>query len=240
MSLLQQGQPTDPVATGNPQDPQALGSQGTPDVDWEKRYKDLQSYHDKTRQGLQRQLDELKQKTGEFVLPRTKEELEDFKARNPEHFGTIETVAHMMVQDQIKPLQNELYEAKRQAAIAELQKAHPDFIQYAGDENFKAWAEAEGLTSWLEEEVDPSKPIRALSFYKNYLSTQTQNQQPVTEQPTVSYAAQAVNVNSGAPTPTGSEGLRHYTREQLEKMSVAEYEAQYEDIMKALAAGLVR
>lgn len=239
MSLLNQGQPTD-VATGNPQDQQTLETQGTPEVDWEKRYKDLQSYHDKTRNGLQRQLDELKAKTGEFVLPRTKEELEDFKARNPEHFGTIETVAHMMVQDQIKPLQSELYEAKRQAAIAELQKAHPDFAQYAGDENFKAWAEAEGLSDWLSEEMDPSKPIRALSFYKNFLATQQTQQQPVTTQPTVDPAAQAVNVNSGAPTPTGTEGLKTYTRDQLEKMSVAEYEANYDSIMKAYQAGLVR
>jgi len=239
MSLLNQGQPTN-VDTGV-QDPNAQAPiQDTPNVDWEKRYKDLQSYHDKTRNNLERQLSDLKSKTGEFVLPRTKEELEDFKARNPEHFGTIETVAHMMVQDQIKPLQTELHEAKRQAAVAELQKAHPDFVQYANDDNFKAWAEAEGLSSWLAEELDPSKPIRALTFYKNFLATQAQQQQPITAQPTVDPAAQAVNVNSGAPTPTGTEGIKAYSREQIEKMSTAEYEANYDDIMKAYAAGMVR
>lgn len=237
MSLLNQGQPAQ-TDTGMPQGQQE--PQGTPTVDWEKRYKDLQSYHDKTKGNLERQLGELKQKTGEFVLPRSPEELAEFKARNPEHFGTIETIAHMMVNEQITPLKQELLDAKRDAAVAQIQKAHPDFAQFVGNSDFEAWAEAEGLSDWLAEELDPSKPIRAITFYKHYLATQQAQPTPTASQkPTVDPAAQAVNVNSGAPTPTGHEGLRSFSRRQLETMSVAEYEARYDEIQKAYAAGLI-
>lgn len=212
-------------------------TQDTLEVNWEKRYKDLQSYHDKTRSTLETQLKQLKDETGTLVLPRTQEELEDFKTRNPEHYGTIETIANQLVEQRLQPLQDNMKEAKREAAMAKLSQAHPDWQEFAGNENFLAWAEAEGLTDWVSEEFDASKPIRAITFYKMFLQSNKQEDKP--KRSTVDPAAQAVNVNSGAPTPTGNEGLRSYTRQQIERMSVVEYEHNLESIQAAQAAGLI-
>lgn len=211
--------------------------QGTPDVNWEKRYKDLQSYHDRTRTTLETQLEQLKNETGTLVLPRTKEELEDFKTRNPEHYGTIETIANQLVEQRLQPLQDNMKEAKREAALAKLSQAHPDWQEYAGNADFMSWAETEGLTDWINEEVDASKPIRAITFYKMFLQSNKQVDKPT--QPSVQPAAQAVNVNNGAPSITGHEGLRSYTRDQIERMSVMEYEKNIESIQAAHAAGLI-
>ncbi|WGH49989.1 hypothetical protein [Pseudoalteromonas phage vB_PtuP_Slicky01] len=239
MSLLNQG--NHPQFTGTESHP--AGHQDSNDthqnVDWEKRYKDLQSYADKTRVSLERQIGELRQQATSFVAPRTKEELELFKQQNPDHFGTIETVADMMIQDRIAPLQQELRSAKQRQALAQIREAHPDFATIVNSPEFQAWAEQEGpeIQAWLEEEIDASKPIRALTYYK---AVAGYNRQAPVVQPTQDYsAAQAVNLRGGSPNPTGTEGLRSYTRDQIERMSVVEYEANIESIQRAHAAGLI-
>ena len=51
----------------------------TQTIDWEKRYKDLQSYSDKTKLGLQGRISDLEAKATVFTPPKTAEELEVFK-----------------------------------------------------------------------------------------------------------------------------------------------------------------
>lgn len=215
---------------------------GTPQDNWEQRYKNLQSYHDKMKNGYERQISEHSKNSNVFVAPKTPEELAEFKARNPEQYGTMETVAHMMMSEQLVPMQEQLRESQRTASLARIKEAHPDYLSIVGTEDFTAWAEATGLQDWLNEEIDANKPIKLISFYKNHLATQQGNlteapQQP--QQPTVDPAAQVVNVNDGSPVPTGTEGIKIWTRQEIDSMSAAEYERNQDSIMAALNAGLI-
>lgn len=238
MSLLNENQPSYTEDTGTHHAQPGSELPGTQAVDWEKRYKDLQSYADKKRVEMERQINELRKQSSTFVPPKTKEELEQFKHTNPDHYGAIESIAYTMFEDQINPLREQLTKSQQEAAQAKILQAHPDAFEIANSPEFKAWAEAEGpeIQAWIEETVDASKPIRALSYYKAIAN----RQQAQNHKPTVDHsAAQAVNVNSGSHIPTGTEGLRAFTRKEIEGMNVAEYEKNYEAIMAAHAAGLI-
>ena len=201
-----------------------------------KRYTDLQSHHDKTRTGLETENARLMRETTVFTPPKTTEELEDWFKDKPDWKGAIETTAKLIAADTIKPIQDDLNLAKAQTAQAELLQVHPDAGTIYHSENFKTWATAQGpeIQSWLEDEYDSSKVIRALNYYKAMTSTaptQTFNEPS---------AADAVSTHTSVVTPQTQGSTRVFTREQIEKMNIREYAANQKDIEEAYAQGNVR
>lgn len=200
-------------------------------VNWEERYKNLQSYADKT-------IAQLKKQTTVFTPPKTTEELEEFKKSNPDWMGVIETVAYQIASNSIKPLQEELKGTKIREAAAQIRAAHPDFIDIYNSEDFKQWASEQGseIQSWISEEEDSSKVIRALNYYKAMRSPQvslapTQYQEPS--------AARQVSTHGSVVTPQGSESPRRFTRAQIARMHPAEYEKNEKAILQAQRLGLI-
>lgn len=232
------------VQTDNPQDPAnpegTVPEQTQPVAvghDWEKRYKDLQSYSDKTLNGLKAENLRLKENATVFTPPKTPEELESFGQQNPDWMGVIETVAHNIASKNLAPIQEEMNQAKANQAAAELLQAHPDAGTITQTPDFQQWATEQGseIQAWLADEHDASKVIRALSYYKAMRSTAPivpTHQQDLT-------AAQAVNTHGSVVTPTTSEQAKRYSRAAISKMHPAEYEANYEAIKYASQNGLL-
>lgn len=203
-----------------------------------KRYTDLQSYHDKTRTGLESQVNRLQKESIVFTPPKTAEELEDFKVSNPDWMGVIETVAHDIASNSIKPLQADLNRAKSEKAAAQLLQAHPDALQIHASAEFTQWATEQGseIQSWLEDEFDSSKVIRALNYYKAMSSYQSAPT-PTRNEPS---AADAVSTHGSVVTPQTQGNQRVFTREQIEKMNQHEYAANLEAIQVAYSQGLIK
>ena len=201
-----------------------------------KRYTDLQSHHDKTRTGLESQVNRLQKESIVFTPPKTAEELADFKVSNPDWMGVIETVAHDIAANSIKPIQEDLNTAKSAKAAAELLQAHPDAVAISQTEEFKQWATAQGsdIQSWLNDEYDSAKVIRALNYYKAMSSYQSA---PTRTEPS---AADAVSTHGSVVTPQTLGQPKVFTREQIEKMNQHEYAANLEAIQVAYTNGLIR
>ncbi len=206
--------------------------QTEPVVDWEKRYKDLQSYADKNRVGLEAENQRLRKATTVFTPPKTPEELASFRTENPDWMGVIETVAHDIASNSIQTLQQDVNKAKQTAAASEIVAAHPDAMAILSSPEFDQWANDQGpeIQAWLKDEFDSSKVIRSINYYKamssHASSVPTQYNEPS--------AAQAVSTHGSVVTPQTQELPRRFTREQINRMHPDEYEANFEAI-KAFA-----
>lgn len=215
----------------------------TQTIDWEKRYKDLQSYSDKTKLGLQGRISDLEAKASVFTPPKTAEELEVFKGENPDWMGVIETVAHNMAASSIQDLTAKVHKAEQVSAAEQLRAAHPDFAEIYQSEQFKAWASAqdESIQNWIKEENDAAPVIRALNYYKAMNATVSQQTQAIEpNQYQENTAANAVSTSGSVVSPAGEAQARSFTVEEINAMHPDVYEQNAEAINIAHKAGLIR
>lgn len=200
----------------------------------QKRYRDLQSYADKTKVGLESENSRLRKATTVFTPPKTQEELALFRTENPDWMGVIETVAHDIASNSIATLQEDVNKAKETQAAAEIMQAHPDALQIFGDPGFEQWANDQGMREWLDSKGDASKVIRVLNFYKAMHSSQAPVAPTQYQDPT---AAHAVSTHGSVVTPQTQEIPRRFTREQINRMHPDEYEKNFEAIKAQAQAG---
>jgi hypothetical protein len=209
--------------------------QSEPVVDWEKRYKDLQSHHDKVRVQLSQENETLKKVSTVFTPPKTPEELAAFKMENPDWMGVIETVAHDIASNSIQPIQDKLRETQEREAVATILSAHPDFPQIVETPDFNQWVDEQGpeIQAWLSETQDASKVIRAINYYKAM-----RPQAPVASPQYQPSAAHAVSTQDSVGNP-GNPKARSFSRREIANMHPNEYEKNQEAIMKASRLGLI-
>lgn len=207
-------------------------------IDWEKRYKDLQSHYDKNRVEWEKQKAELRKQSSVFVPPKTPEELEAFRNENPDWMGVIETVAQGIASNSIQDIQKDIDAQKEQVAIEKIRAAHPDVSEVTSSDDFNQWATEQGpeIQAWLQDTKDASKVIRALNYYKAMRS-------PAPKAPDVpadTYGAQAVSTHGSVVTPQTSSQPRVFTRAQIAAMHVDEYAKYQEEIEQASRLGLIK
>lgn len=206
-----------------------------PVVDWEKRYKDLQSYSDKTRVSLESENARLRKDTTVFTPPKTPEELASFRTENPDWMGVIETVAHDIASNSIQSLQADVNQSKQDKAAAEIMASHPDAPAILASSEFEQWANSQGpeIQAWLKNELDSSPVIRVLNYYK---AMSSQASVAPTQHNDLS-AAEAVRTHGSVVTPQTQELPRRFTREQINRMHPDEYEKNFEAIKAQAQAG---
>jgi len=150
--------------------------------DYKKRYDDLKKHYDNKLQEWKNEKEAL-EATAEKMdldpsvkLPKSPEELEQFKEKYPDVYAVVQTVATMQAQEQSKTLQSELETLKNrekdlvvQNAYKELLNTHPDFPEFKDDEKFLLWLDdqppsiSEGIT---KNNTDSKWAIRVLDLYK--------------------------------------------------------------------------
>lgn len=214
----------------------------------QERYRNLQSYHDKTRTGLEKQVSDLRTQSSTFVPPKTEEEMNLFRQEHADLYGTIETMLHQKQEASLSGIKQDLQAAKAREAIAQIRLAHPDCYEIFNSEHFQVWATEQGpeMQAWVNEEHDASKVIRALTYYKAMASRQLSNGMTQSKQYEMnnssSAAAESVNTRSSVSHnhTTLDNQPRAFTRAQISKMHINEYEANREAIAQSAAAGMIR
>ena len=165
--------------------PDAQGGNSTansePVHNWEKRYKDLQSWSSKEMNRMKSDVSQLKQElasqnTPVLTAPKTPEELDAFKAQNPEMYGVIQTMAHDIAKSHIEhtdhrvaAITQDLQATKQDRAIRAIQAKHPDFQEMINSQQFQEWAahQPSEVQAWVfNNPDDPDKAIRALDLFK--------------------------------------------------------------------------
>jgi hypothetical protein len=236
----------DPNAQGGP-DTQASV---TPEHNWEKRYKDLQSWSSKQLREKDDRIKVLEQQgVPKIQVPKTQEELEAFKAQNPETFAVIQSMAANLFQQQmgaydqkIAEMQGTLSQTTAERAMLRLKEVHPDYEQIMNTDEFHHWArmQSDEIQGWVYNNPDNAeKAIQALSLFKyNSGWGKTDSQ----EQPAQSGADLAVTTTNAVVEP-GAVDRNHpayqWKESEIGSLKPAEFEKWEEHITLAHREGRI-
>ena len=147
---------------------------------FKKRYDDLKRHYDSTvnkhKEDVEKLKRQLEENADKINLPKTKEEVDAWKAKYPDVYDIIETIAYTKADEKSKKLQSDLKEletqqasVQRDKAEVELAKLHPDFNDIREDEKFHEWVAKQDSTiqGWLYDNTSNAKlAARAIDLYK--------------------------------------------------------------------------
>ena len=151
--------------------------EGKPEHNWEKRYKDLQSYTAKKINSLEASVkDAMQQGVQRIEAPKTPEELEAFKGQNPETYAVIQSMANTLFQthmtqydQQLAEMQGTLQVSAQEKAMLRLKEAHSDYESIMNSDGFHDWASKQStqVQDWVYNNPDNADlAIQALSLFK--------------------------------------------------------------------------
>lgn len=204
---------------------------------WEKRYKDLQSYNSRKINELTAEIKTLKtQQVPKVQAPRTPEEMEAFKAQNPEMFAVIQHMATEIAKEtttafdqQLATVQNDLLDTKMERAELAIKQAHPDYEAIINSQKFADWASMQSPTvqDWIYNNPDnPDLAIKALSLFKYESGMSNEQDSPATN------VGADEDVNARAHAHTETESRNHpakiWKESEIARMHPKEF-AQWEE-----------
>ena len=243
------------IPDGDTQEVEGLiQAQDAKEHDWKKRYSDLKSYHDrKNNEWLQQnELTEAKLKLAEQKasapqnLPKSQEELEEFKKEYPDVYDVVETVSRLQanasvkeVEDRIESLRKAEREAQIRTAEKELLSVHPDFLEIKSDSKFLEWLEEQPKSisdGVYKNRTDSKWAARVIDLYKSDTNV-GQKKRGRPSKANVD-AARAVTKTERAAT-TGESEKKIWTSSEIARLKPHEFEAIEKEIDKANREGRI-
>tara|TARA_B100000676_G_scaffold308706_1_gene370250 strand:+ start:181 stop:1035 length:855 start_codon:yes stop_codon:yes gene_type:complete len=220
------------------------------DVNYKKRYDDLKKHYDNRiaefKQKEQELLAEAAEKAPKYQAPKTLEELEEFKAKNPDLYETVETVAHLQSENQTEELRQQLTALQeREADIMKreaetvLRERHPDFEDIRGDDAFHEWAkeQPDDIQKWIyANNSDATLASRAIDLYKMEKGI---NQPPQKRQSKQEENRSAADMVSTKTTAVDAKAPKVWTEREIAKMSIDQFDKYEDEIKQALAEGRI-
>ena len=184
-----EAQDADPVEQAATQQEQSESfveakKESSEDHDYKKRYDDLKRHYDSKVDEFKGEIESLRKTINQrnvelpqgVPMPKTMDELAQFKDQYPEVFEVVQTVSTMQTESQLSQLREELgtikereKELEKQTAYEQLLNAHPDFDDLKADEKFLAWLEeqpssiADGI---YKNNTDSKWAARVIDLYK--------------------------------------------------------------------------
>ena len=218
--------------------------------DWQKRYSDLKSYHDRQRNEWQQEKELLdaktklvEQSTSLASMPKTTEELEEFKQEFPDVYGVVETVSRLQaesrtaeIEKRIAALNKKEEEAKYKSAEQELLVLHPDFIELKQSSEFLNWLDSQPSTisdGIYKNRTDARWAARILDLYKMDSNIQPKSKSKKAD------AAQAVSTTRKTVPSTGNEDKKIWTSSEISKLKPHQFEKLEKEIDKASREGRI-
>ena len=218
-------------------------------ANYKKRYDDLKKHYDQRvsqfKQKEQELLAEAATKAPAYKAPKSLEELEKFKASNPDLYETVESVAHMQSESQTQGLRDQLSAIQlreadllKREAESELKRKHPDFEDIRGDDNFHTWAQEqpEQIQQWVyANNNDASLASRAIDLYKMEKGASQPKQQSRKKE-----TGNAADMVSTKTTAVDAKAPKIWTQREIQSMSLDAFDRHSEEINLALEEGRIR
>ena len=182
--------------------------------------------------------------------PQTAEELEVLRSKNPDMFAAFESMVGNtkgVTEARVKELETQLASTRQEKAVGEVVKSHGDFYDIVSSGEWNTWKQKQpsNIQLMIEGNTDDSASmIRAIDLYK-FDTGAGNNSQSLQQNSGMAnnYNSAADSVTTGQATSVdtaGTTGTRIWTDAEIGKMSLSEYENNYEAIQSAIAEGRVR
>ena len=252
----QDADPVEQAATQQEQGSSFVEAKKEPseDHDYKKRYDDLKRHYDSKVLEFKGEIEELKSSVNQrnvelpqgVPMPKTMEELAQFKDQYPEVFEVVQTVSTMQTESQLSQLREELgtikereKELEKQTAYEQLLNAHPDFDDLKADDKFLSWLEeqpssiADGI---YKNNTDSKWAARVVDLYKadNNISTKKQTRPKKNED-----AAAAVTRQNAKEVSTKDNNGKIWKASQIAKMKPWEFEKMESELDQARNEGRI-
>jgi hypothetical protein len=209
-------------------------------VDWEKRYRDLQSYSDKQMNTLRQDLVTSQQSQ---VSLSSAEEVASFMEKNPDQYRMMQTIAREAgisvtapISSKLESIETDTNDAKGDRAKVEILKAHPDFNQIVVSTEFHDWAQGQTqeVQKWVYDNPNNADlAITALDLYKAKTGVKNDTKSKKKASDT---AADAVTT-SGAPDVSG--GKKIWKASEIKSLHPKQFEKLESEIDLAFNEGRV-
>jgi len=220
------------------------------DVNYKKRYDDLKKHYDNRlsefKQKEQELLAEAAEKAPKYKAPKTLEELQEFKRKNPDLYETVETVAHLQSETQTEALRQQLSSLQereadilKREAEATLKKNHPDFEDIRGADDFHEWAkeQPEDIQRWVyANNSDVALASRAIDLYKMEKGIA---QSPQKRQSKKQEKRSAADMVSTKTTAVDAKAPKIWTEREIASMSIDQFDRYEDEIKQALSEGRI-
>lgn len=245
----------DATAENGSADTQTPGNPPSPEQthDWQKRYSDLKSYHDKqTKAAEAREAEQariLAEKDKELLtakqepikLPSTPDEVAAFKAKYGHLYNIIETVALQAntstkaeFERVLKESDNRVKAIAAEKARAELLELHPDAFTLKSEPEFVKWYEDQipSIKAMINSEF-VQDVSRGLDIYKKDVGIIKKTQ----AQKEAESAAAAMNVPTRSIVEVGQTGGKIWKASEVAAIPTSKYRQYEAEILKAYAEG---
>lgn len=224
------------------------------DHDYKKRYDDLKRHYDAKVLEFKGEIEELKSAVNQrnvelpqgVPMPKTMEELAQFKDQYPEVFEVVQTVSTMQTESQLSQLREELgtikqreQELEKQNAYEQLLNAHPDFNELKSEEKFLSWLEEQPKSisdGIYNNNTDAKWAARVIDLYKadNSIGTKKQTRPKKNED-----AAAAVTRQQAKEVSTKDKEGKIWKASQIAKMKPWEFEKFEAELDQARTEGRI-
>ncbi len=212
---------------------------------FKKRYDDLKRHYDST---VNKHKDEtlkfkrqLEDNADKIKLPKTKEEIEAWRAKYPDVYDVIETIAHTKADEKAKKVETGLreletkqQEVQKDKAEVELAKLHSDYNDIRADDKFHEWVSQQDSTiqGWLyENTTNANLAARAIDLYKMDTGYGKKKSNKLE-------ASKSVTSTSKRDIDTGDKKI--WTLNEIAKMKPYEFAKNEKEIDLARSEGRIR
>lgn len=225
-----------------------------PNHDWQKRYSDLKSYHDKT---LKAKDDDINEKARLLVekeklleatkteqtlkVPSTPEEIEAFKLKYPALYNVIETISvqknlstKTQLEKAIKENEAVTKSLAAEKARSELVEIHPDAMSLKNDPEFIDWYQSQ--VSYIKSLIESDRVVdiaRGIDIYKKDKGIITKSK----SQKDAEVRAAAMAVNTKPFVEVGGGVGKIWKASEVKAIPNSQYHKYEAEILKALADG---
>ncbi len=213
---------------------------------FKKRYSDLRRHSQKVENDLRKEVEELKTLVQtatekQMKLPANEDDIDAWAKQYPDVYRIVESIAMKKAKETTKTLEERMRKVdeserntSREKARVELLKLHPDFDKIEDSEDFHDWAEEQ--PKWVQDALyenddDFRSASRAIDLYKADRNMSRRRA------PDNKAAAQAVNTRGRATPNVTADQEGVFYESEVQKMSIAEYEQNQENIVKAMRSG---
>ena len=252
----QDADPVEQAATQQEQGSSFVEAKKEPseDHDYKKRYDDLKRHYDSKVLEFKGEIEELKSSVNQrnvelpqgVPMPKTMEELAQFKDQYPEVFEVVQTVSTMQTESQLSQLREELgtikqreQELEKQNAYEQLLNAHPDFNELKSEEKFLSWLEEQPKSisdGIYNNNTDAKWAARVIDLYKadSNIGTKKQTRSKKNED-----AAAAVTRQQAKEVSTKDKEGKIWKASQIAKMKPWEFEKFEAELDQARTEGRI-
>ena len=183
-------------------------------------------------------------------LPKSEEELEEFRTKYPDVYDVVETISSLKASDRVKEVEGRLEELKQkeqeaiiQTAEQELISLHPDFVNLKEDQGFLDWLDSQPTNisdGIYKNNTDTKWAARVIDLFKADTGNVSKTRSNRQSKPAPKKAAEAVTkTKQRRYLDDLQDDTKIWTVAEISKLKPHEFAKVEKDIDKAAKEGRV-